>query len=34
MFPNQEILKNKIEHVGFGIKYTNLFDGIVSIHRI
>ena len=33
MFPNQEILKNKIEHAGFrSVKYTNLFDGIVSIH--
>ena len=33
MFPNQEILKNKIEHTGFkSVKYTNLFDGIVSIH--
>jgi len=33
MFPNQEILKNKIEKVGFrSVKYTNLFDGIVSIH--
>ena len=33
MFPNQEILKNKIENVGFRtVKYINLFDGIVSIH--
>ena len=33
VFPNQEILKNKIENVGFrSVKYTNLFDGIVSIH--
>ena len=33
MFPNQEILKNKIEKVGFrSVKYTNLFNGIVSIH--
>ncbi len=33
MFPNQEILKKKIEHVGFrSVKYLNLFDGIVSIH--
>ena len=33
MFPNKEILKHKIEHVGFrSVKYTNLFDGIVSIH--
>ena len=33
MFPNQEILKNKIEHVGFrSVNYINLFDGIVSIH--
>ena len=33
MFPNQEILKNKIENVGFrSVKYINLFDGIVSIH--
>ena len=33
MFPNQEILKSKIEYAGFkSVKYTNLFDGIVSIH--
>ena len=33
LFPNQEILKNKIENVGFRTaKYINLFDGIVSIH--
>tara|TARA_Y100001970_G_scaffold171760_1_gene209991 strand:- start:5189 stop:5917 length:729 start_codon:yes stop_codon:yes gene_type:complete len=34
MFPNQEILKNKIEKAGFkSVKYLNLFDGIVSIHK-
>jgi len=33
MFPNQEILKHKIENAGFRtVKYINLFDGIVSIH--
>ena len=33
MFPDQEILKNKIENAGFRtVKYINLFDGIVSIH--
>ncbi len=33
IFPNQEILKSKIENVGFkSVNYTNLFDGIVSIH--
>ena len=33
MFPNQEILKHKIENAGFkSVKYINLFDGIVSIH--
>ena len=33
MFPNQEVLKNKIENAGFkSVKYINLFDGIVSIH--
>ena len=33
LFPNQEILKNKIEKAGFkSVKYTNIFDGIVSIH--
>ena len=34
MFPNQEDLKNKIENAGFKlVKFIDLFDGIVSIHR-
>ena len=33
IFPNQETLKNKLEYAGFkSVKFTNLFDGIVSIH--
>ena len=33
MFPDQEDLKKRIEKAGFkSVKYTNLFDGIVSIH--
>ena len=33
LFPKQDELKKKIESVGFkSVKYTNLFDGIVSIH--
>jgi len=33
MFPNQEDLKKRIESAGFkSVKFTNLFDGIVSIH--
>jgi len=33
MFPNQEDLKKKMESVGFNsVKFTDLFDGIVSIH--
>ena len=32
-FPNQNILLNKINNVGFEkTSYINLFDGIVSIH--
>ena len=34
MFPSQEYLKKRLEKVGFkSIKYINLFDGIVSIHK-
>ena len=33
LFPKQDELKKKIESAGFkSVKYTNLFDGIVSIH--
>ena len=33
LFPKQDELKKRIESVGFkSVKYTNLFDGIVSIH--
>jgi len=33
MFPNQEDLKKKMESAGFNlVKFTDLFDGIVSIH--
>ena len=33
LFPKQDELKERIESVGFiSVKYTNLFDGIVSIH--
>jgi len=33
IFPNQEDLKKKMESVGFNsVKFTDLFDGIVSIH--
>ena len=33
LFPQQDELKKKIESAGFKyVKYTNLFDGIVSIH--
>ena len=33
MFPNQKDLKKRIERAGFkSVKFTNLFDGIVSIH--
>ena len=33
LFPNQNELKKRIETAGFkSVKYTNLFDGIVSIH--
>ena len=33
MFPNQEDLKKRMESAGFNsVKFTNLFDGIVSIH--
>ena len=33
MFPSQEELKEKILSAGFiSVKYTNLFDGIISIH--
>ncbi len=33
VFPRQDELKKRIESVGFkSVKYTNLFDGIVSIH--
>ena len=33
LFPNQDDLKKKIKTAGFkSVKYTNLFDGIVSIH--
>ena len=33
LFPNQDDLKKRIETAGFkSLKYTNLFDGIVSIH--
>ena len=33
LFPKQDELKKRIETVGFkSVKYTNLFDGIVSIH--
>jgi len=33
MFPNQDDLKKRMGSVGFkSIKFTNLFDGIVSIH--
>ena len=33
MFPNQEDLKKRMESAGFKkVKFTNLFDGIVSIH--
>ena len=33
LFPRQDELKKKIESAGFkSVKYTNLFDGIVSIH--
>jgi demethylmenaquinone methyltransferase/2-methoxy-6-polyprenyl-1,4-benzoquinol methylase len=33
LFPNQDELKKRIETAGFkSVKYTNLFDGIVSIH--
>ena len=32
-FPNQEQLKKRMENAGFkSVKFTNLFDGIVSIH--
>ena len=34
MFPNQEDLSTRMEAAGFNsVKFTNLFDGIVSIHR-
>jgi demethylmenaquinone methyltransferase/2-methoxy-6-polyprenyl-1,4-benzoquinol methylase len=33
VFPNQEDLKKRMESTGFNsVKFTNLFDGIVSIH--
>ena len=33
LFPKQDDLKKRIESAGFkSVKYTNLFDGIVSIH--
>ena len=33
LFPKQDDLKKKLESAGFkSVKYTNLFDGIVSIH--
>ena len=33
LFPKQDELKKRIESAGFkSVKYTNLFDGIVSIH--
>ena len=33
LFPTQDELKKRIESAGFkSVKYTNLFDGIVSIH--
>jgi len=33
LFPNQDDLKKRIETAGFkSVNYTNLFDGIVSIH--
>ena len=33
LFPNQDDLKKRIETAGFkSVKYTNMFDGIVSIH--
>jgi demethylmenaquinone methyltransferase/2-methoxy-6-polyprenyl-1,4-benzoquinol methylase len=33
MFPNQEDLKKRMESAGFNsVKFTDLFDGIVSIH--
>ena len=33
LFPNQDDLKKRLKTVGFkSVKYTNLFDGIVSIH--
>ena len=33
LFPKQDELKKRIEYAGFKfVKYTNLFDGIVSIH--
>ena len=33
MFPNQEDLKKIMERAGFkSVKFTNIFDGIVSIH--
>ena len=34
LFPKQNELKKRMETVGFkSVKYTNLFDGIVSIHK-
>ena len=33
MFPSQEDIKKRMESVGFKlVKFTDLFDGIVSIH--
>ncbi len=34
MFPSQKELKKKMESIGFkSVSFTNLFDGIVSIHK-
>ena len=34
LFPNQEDLKMIMERIGFkSVKFTNIFDGIVSIHK-
>ena len=33
-FPQQDILLNKLKNIGFNeASYTNIFDGIVSIHK-
>ena len=34
LFPTQDELKKRLESAGFkSVKYTNLFDGIVSVHK-